>query len=422
MMLDDDNSQLSTEALIELNDQHILNTYGARKIALDRGEGTRLWDVEGREYLDFFAGIAVCNLGHCHPQVTEAIQAQAAKLLHVSNLYYIENQIHLAAALAEHSFADRWFFCNGGAEANEAAIKLARRYWAKQGTPKPGILSASQSFHGRTLATVTATGQPKYHEGFGPMLPGVAYVPFNDLEALRAQLEAGHIPVDSTQPEGETLPIGALIIEPVQGEGGVRVPDPDYFLQIRALCDEFGVLLILDEVQTGMGRTGQLFAHQGMDFIPDIMTLAKGLGNGVPIGAMGCTEAVSDGFEPGSHACTFGGNPLSCAAALATMDVMTAPGFLDTVEAKGQYFRKRLKTLLEPCSRYMEVRGKGLMVGIEFNEPVTPVVAGLIERGIICGPAGPNVLRFVPPLIVTEAEIDQVIKALEDTLGVLAWL
>ena len=301
-----------TDALRERNDQCIINTYGRRSLALTRGDGVRVWDADGREYLDFFAGIAVCNLGHAHPGVTQAIRKQSGKLLHVSNLYYIEPQVQLAERLCANSFADRWFFCNSGAEANEAAIKLARRYWAQKGTPKPGIVTASHSFHGRTLAAITATGQPKYHDGFAPMVPGFAYVPYDDMAALEAAI---------------TPETGAVLLEPIQGEGGVRVPHASYLKQVRRLCDDKGILLILDEVQTGFGRTGTLFAHQDYGVTPDIMTLAKGLGNGVPIGAMGCTEEAATGFGPGSHAATFGGNPLSCAAAVATLDAILAPNF-----------------------------------------------------------------------------------------------
>ncbi|MCK5862142.1 MAG: acetylornithine/succinylornithine family transaminase, partial [Candidatus Hydrogenedentes bacterium] len=296
---------MDTESIRQANDQHIINTYGTRKLALVRGEGLRLWDAEGREYLDFFAGIAVCNLGHCHPKVTEAICEQAKTLVHVSNLYYIEPQVKLAALMSEHCFADKWFFCNGGAEANEAALKISRRYWAQQDTPKPGIIVAEQSFHGRTMATVTATGQPKYHQGFEPLLPGFEYVPYGDIDALAAAI---------------TEDTGLIMLEPIQGEGGVRVPPPGYLPAVRKLCDEKNVLLAFDEVQTGLGRTGTLFAYEDEKAVPDIITLAKGLGNGVPIGAMGCTDKVSAGFSIGSHACTFGGNPLSAAAALATFE------------------------------------------------------------------------------------------------------
>jgi acetylornithine/N-succinyldiaminopimelate aminotransferase len=395
-----------TDEIKNLNDAHVINTYGARSIALSRGEGMHLWDAEGKEYLDFFAGIAVCNLGHCHPAVTKAICDQAQKLVHVSNLYYIEAQTLLAAALCKHSFADKWFFCNGGAEANEAAIKLARRYWDRQGTPKPGIVTAQQSFHGRTIATITATGQPKYHDGFQPLVPGFSYVPFDDIAALEAAI---------------TPDVGAVMLEPIQGEGGVRVPDANYWKQVRQLCDDRNVLLILDEVQTGLGRTGPLFAHQGDGITPDIMTLAKGLGNGVPIGAMGCTDAVATGFDIGSHACTFGGNPLSSAAAVATMNVLTAPGFLDEAVAKGAYLFEQLAEIAKHCDSFVELRGKGLMVGIEFDKPVAPLVNSLIEAGVICGPAGPNVLRFLPPLIVEKEHIDRVVSLLKTCLGELKW-
>jgi len=395
-----------TDEIKALNDAHVINTYGERSVALTRGEGMRLWDAEGKEYLDFFAGIAVCNLGHCHPAVTQAICEQAQKLVHVSNLYYIQPQTLLAAALCAHAFAEKWFFCNGGAEANEAAIKLSRRYWEKQGTPKPAIVTAQQSFHGRTLATVTATGQPKYHDGFQPLMPGFRYVPFGDIAALEAAI---------------TPEVGAVMLEPIQGEGGVRTPSPDFWKAVRQLCDDRNVLLILDEVQTGLGRTGTLFAHQGYGITPDIMTLAKGLGNGVPIGAMGCTEAVATGFDVGSHACTFGGNPLSSAAAVATLNVLTGPGFLESAAEMGAYLFEHLNAIATTCPSVVEVRGKGLMAGVEFDKPVAPLVKLLIDSGIICGPAGPNVLRFLPPLIVEKSHIDRATSILKACLGELKW-
>jgi len=393
---------MNTESIRTRNDQCIINTYGPRKLALVRGEGARLWDAEGREYLDFFAGIAVTNLGHCHPAVTEAICDQARTLVHVSNLYYIEPQVRAAEILCANSFADKWFFCNGGAEANEAAIKLARRYWVQEGTPKPHIVTAHQSFHGRTLATITATGQPKYHEGFAPMMPGFTYVPFDDIDALAKAITA------------ET---GAVLLEPIQGEGGVRVPSDDYFEKVRALCNEKNVLLILDEVQTGLGRTGTLFAHEHYGIAPDIMTLAKGLGNGVPIGAMGCIEKVASGFSVGSHACTFGGNPLSAAAAVATLSVLTDSGLIEKAAQVGDYLVAQLKTLAGKHDIIAEVRGKGLMVGIEMKKPVKDIIGKLLDAGIICGPAGPNVLRFLPPLIITNAHVDTVVDKLDTILG-----
>lgn len=397
---------MNTAEIQAMNDRYIINTYGTRKLALTRGEGVTLWDAEGREYIDFFAGIAVCNLGHCHPAVTAAIVEQANKLVHVSNLYYIEPQVLLAQALASHCFAQRWFFCNSGAEANEAAIKLVRRYWTQKGTPKPEIVTAEQSFHGRTLTAITATGQPKYQQGFEPLTPGFRYVPFDNLDAL----------VQAITPE-----TGAVLLEPVQGEGGVRTPSANYLAGVRQLCDDKNVLLVFDEVQTGLGRTGKLFAHEHFGIAPDIMTLAKGLANGVPMGAMGCTEEVAGGFAPGAHAATFGGNPLSSAAALATVGALNSPGFIERAAQVGLYFRRKLEELAakQPC--IVEVRGLGLMLGVEFKAPVAPLVAKMQESGVICGPAGPNVLRFLPPLIVTEPDVDKVSSILAACLGELGW-
>ena len=393
---------MNTKEIQERNNKHIINTYGARKLAFVRGEGARLWDAEGKEYLDFFAGIAVVNLGHCHPEVTEAVCRQARTLVHVSNLYYIEPQVELAELLCKHSFADRWFFCNGGAEANEAAFKIARRYWYEKGLYKPTLLSAQQSFHGRTLATITATGQPKYQKGFDPLVPNIRHIPFNDIEALQEMM---------------TPDVGAVILEPIQGEGGVRVPADNYLKQVRELCNEKKVLLILDEVQTGLGRTGKLFAYEHYGVTPDIMTLAKGLGNGVPIGAMGCTEEVSGGFTPGAHACTFGGNPLSSAAAVATIKALTRPGFIGHAAEVGEYLFGKLRTLAGKRPEIVEVRGKGLMVGVEMKDPVAPIIEKMLEAGIVCGPAGPNILRFIPPLVVTKEDVDRVVGALGAALG-----
>lgn len=396
---------MNTSQIKSLNDQYILNTYGERKLALVRGSGVSVWDAEGREYLDFFAGIAVVSLGHCHPEVTEALCRQARTLVHVSNLYYIEPQVQLAKILSEHSFASRWFFCNCGATANEAAIKLARRYWVQKGTPKPDILAMQQSFHGRTLAALTATGQPKYHQGFEPLASGIsATVPYDDVEALERAI---------------TPSTGAVILEPIQGEGGVRVPSEGYLRAVREICSKRGVLMILDEVQTGMGRTGKLFAHEHAGISPDIMTLAKALGNGVPIGALGCTEEVASGFGPGMHASTFGGNPLCTAAALATVSVMTRPGFLEHVCEVGGYFMEKLRHLAAKYPAIREIRGKGLMIGVELNTEVKPVVEKMQEAGIICGPAGPKVLRFVPPLVIEKEHVDRVVTALDTILGAL---
>ncbi|HOD50824.1 MAG TPA: acetylornithine transaminase [Candidatus Hydrogenedentes bacterium] len=393
---------MNTAEIKALNDRYIINTYGERKLAFVKGSGTRLWDADGKEYLDFFAGIAVVSLGHCHPAVTEAICRQAGTLVHVSNLYYIEPQVRLAQLLSAHSFAGRWFFANCGATANESAIKLARRYWAEQGTPKPHIIAAEHSFHGRTLATITATGQKKYQAGFEPMMPGFSHVPYDDVAALE---------------EAITPETGAIILEPIQGEGGVRVPRADYLPAVRRLCDDRGLLLIFDEVQTGMGRTGKLFCHEYAGIAPDIITVAKALGNGVPIGAMGCTEKAASGFAPGMHATTFGGNPLCTAAALATLEVMLADGFLEGVQETGAYFMNALAELAAKHPVIKEVRGKGLMIGVEMRDAVAPVLARMLEAGIVCGPAGPNVLRFVPPLIVTRKDVDRVVSALDAVLG-----
>ncbi len=397
---------MNTEEIKKLSDHYLLNTYGTRKLALVRGEGMRVWDADDKEYLDFFSGIAVCNLGHCHPKVTEAICRQAQTLVHISNLYYIEPQVKLAALLSRHCFADKWFFCNSGTEANEAAIKLARRYWTVKGTPKPDIITAEQSFHGRTLGALSATGQPKYHYGFDPLLPGIHYVPYNDIAALEAAIN------EKT---------GMVLLEPIQGEGGVRVPDPGYLAAVRRLCSENNVLLAFDEVQVGLGRTGKLFAHEHEQVMPDIITLAKGLGNGVPIGALGCTDAVAEGFAPGAHACTFGGNPLSTAAALATMEILTAPGFIEAAAETGAYFLNMLAAIAADHDTILQVRGRGLILGVEFNQPVAPLIGALLDAGIICGPAGPNILRFLPPLIADKAAVDCVVAALESCLEELGW-
>jgi acetylornithine aminotransferase len=393
---------MKTDEIKSLTEAHIINTYGVRTTAFVRGQGTSLWDAEGNEYLDFFGGIAVAALGHCHPKVTDAIAKQAATLVHVSNLYLTQPCAELAALLSKHSFADRWFFCNCGATAIEASIKLARRYWAQQGAPKPTIISMHQSFHGRTMAAITATGQPKYHEGFAPMLPGILHVPFNDIAALEKAL---------------TAEAGAVLLEPIQGEGGIRAAETEYLKKVRALCDAKNVLLIFDEIQCGMGRTGTLFAHEQYGVTPDIIALAKALANGMPIGAMGCTEKVASGFSVGSHASTFGGNPVCAAAAKATLETMLEPGFLDRVAKTGAYFMDKLNALKAKHAGIVEVRGKGLMIGVEMKDPVAPVIAKMLEARIVCGPAGPNVLRFVPPLIVTNDQVDRVVATLDRALG-----
>ncbi len=382
----------------------LMQTYGRLPVTMVRGEGCRLWAADGREFLDFVAGIAVCNLGHCHPAVTAAVGEQIVKLVHVSNLYHTQPQIELAESLVAHSFADRVFFCNSGAEANEAAIKLARK---AGGEGRYEIISLAGSFHGRTLATVAATGQTKFHQGFEPLPAGFIHAPFGDIAAL----------------EGLIGPATAAVLcEPLQGEGGVRPLAPEYLRAIRALCDHHGLLLIFDEVQVGMGRTGTFLAHEQLGVTPDIVTLAKGLGNGLPIGAMLAQEAVAAAFTPGSHASTFGGNPVVCAAANAVLRVLLAPGFLAGVRAKGQYLADRLQELARKYpAQIEEVRGMGLIQGLvlrpEVRDRGPELVQRLFERGLLLNFAGNTALRFIPPLVVSEPEIDRATALLDDLLA-----
>ncbi|KAB2961733.1 MAG: aspartate aminotransferase family protein [Candidatus Methylomirabilis oxygeniifera] len=377
----------------------LANTYARFPVALVKGSGVRVWDAEGKAYLDFAAGIAVDVLGHCHPKVVEAIRVQAETLLHVSNLYYIEPQVRLARALSEQSFGGKVFFCNSGAEANEAAIKLARRYAkARWSSDRYEIVCMRDSFHGRTMATVTATGQAKYSQGFEPLLPGFKHIPFNDLPAAERAIDSRTC---------------AVLVEPIQGEGGVRVPDDDYLPGLRQLCSEREVLLMLDEVQTGMGRTGRLFAYEHSGIEPDVMTLAKGLGGGLPIGAMIAKETVADAFVPGSHASTFGGNPFVATVAVAVLtEILDAqlPGHAAKI---GAYFLERLQQLATRCPIVKEARGRGLMLALELTVPAKPIVERCLERGLLILVAGDQVLRFVPPLIIGEVEVDEAIRILD---------
>lgn len=396
---------METKKLLEEADKYVMHTYGRFPVALRKGRGMRVWSTSGKEYLDFVGGIAVNVLGHCHPKVVVTIQKQAQRLIHVSNLYHIEPQVRLAKMLCTHSFADKVFFCNSGAEANEAAIKLVRKYASEQlGAGRSGIISTLNSFHGRTLGALTATGQEKFHKGFGPLVPGFTYVPFDDLDSMKAAVSP------------ETC---AIILEPVQAEGGVQVPSPEYLKGVRKICDDNGILLILDEVQTGMGRTGTLFAHEQFGIVPDVMTLAKGLGAGVPIGAMLATDKVAASFQPKTHASTFGGNPLVCAAAITTLEVILEDGFvLDHVNRISRYFMDRLEQLKNVFSdKVVAVRGMGLLIGVELVRDALPIVNACLERGILVGTAGSgNVLRLTPPLIVEEKDIDVLITTLEDVL------
>jgi len=391
---------------IEEAERWILHTYDRYPIVVVRARGTRVWDDSGREYIDFVAGIAVCNLGHCHPRVVEAIRQQAEELLHISNLYYTVPQVELARRLCEHSFAEKVFFCNSGAEANEAAIKLARKYAKMRwGEGRYEIITMRGSFHGRTLATLTATGQEKVQRGFDPLMPGFRYCPFDDLEAVASAIDEHTC---------------AVMVEPIQGEGGVRVPSDGYLRELKEVCEERGVLLIYDEVQTGMGRTGRLFAYEHWGAEPHIMTLAKALGGGLPIGAMVTTDEVAQGFSPGDHASTFGGNPVSCRAACAVLDELTEGGILENCRRVGDYIMAGLKDLASRDSRIQEVRGKGLMIGVELEGVSAKAVAmKCLEGGVLINAIGDRVLRMVPPLVVTEAEGDKLLEVLEGALKVL---
>ena len=394
-------------------DQHVMATYGRFPIAMDRGQGTRLWDSAGREYLDFVAGIATCTLGHCHPAMVTAATAQIRKLQHVSNLYYIPEQGELAQWLTERSCADRVFFCNSGAEANEGAIKLARKYGRTElGIETPIVITAKSSFHGRTLATVTATGQPKYQKNFNPLVPGFHYVPYNDIAALKAAITA----LDSEQRQ-----VAAVLLEPMQGEGGVCPGNPVYFKQVRQLCDDLGILLILDEVQVGMGRTGNLWGYQTIGVEPDIFTLAKGLGGGMPIGAI-LAKSHCDVFQPSEHGSTFGGNPFVCGVALAVCKTLEDDGVIANVRSRGQQLRKGLRAIAQKYPTLCEgVRGWGLINGLVLKAGAGTVALDIVKaalsEGLLVIPAGAQVVRMVPPLIASEADVEKALALLDRALG-----
>lgn len=394
-------------------DQYVMGTYGRFPVAIERGEGSRLWDVEGKGYLDFVAGIATCTLGHAHPALIKATTEQIKKLHHISNLYYIPEQGELAKWLVENSCADKVFFCNSGAEANEAAIKLVRKYahTVADFLEQPVILSAKKSFHGRTLATITATGQPKYQKHFHPLPDGFAYVPYNDIQALKEAIAD----ID----EGNRR-VGAVMLEPLQGEGGVRPGEVEYFKAVRQVCDENNILLVLDEVQVGVGRTGKTWGYENLGIEPDIFTSAKGLAGGIPIGAMLCKESCAV-LNPGEHASTFGGNPFSCAAALAVTNTLDSENLRENAVARGQQLRDGLQGLAQKYDYFTDVRGWGLINGMEIKADLDltsiQVVKAAMENGLLLAPAGPKVLRFVPPLVVTEAEITEAIALLDQTLA-----
>jgi acetylornithine aminotransferase len=384
-------------------DRAIAQTYARYPLALVSGRGCTVYDDRQKAYTDFIAGIAVCNLGHAHPELVKVLTDQAQRLWHVSNLYYTHPQAELALWLTQHSFADRVFFCNSGAEANEAAIKLARKYFKDAGKPERyRVVSMQQSFHGRTMAALSATGQEKVRKGFDPILEGFDFAPFNDIEDLSCVIGPATC---------------AVMLEPVQGEGGVRPPDDDYLAQVRQLCDETGTLLIYDEVQTGVGRTGKLFAYEHAGIAPDIMTLAKGLGNGLPIGAMLATERVAGAFSPGAHASTFGGSPITTAVALRVMQLLEEENLPARAAELGDYLRRQLEDLQARHPVIESVRGKGLLIGVQLSKPGAPVVSACMEKGYLINCIQETVLRLAPPLVVRRSEIDGLVQCLDDVLS-----
>lgn len=393
------------ETTMSLADKYMFKTYARFPLTLVRGDGCRVWDEDGKEYLDFVGGIAVCALGHSSPIVSKALEHQSKELVHVSNLYYTRPQTELARLLVENSFADRVFFCNSGAEANEAAIKLARRYAnEKFGPQRHLIISMEDSFHGRTMATLSATGQEKIKAGYNPLLEGFTFVRFNDLKSLDRALDES---------------VCAVMLEPIQGEGGVVVPDADYLKGVKALCRDREALLIFDEVQVGMGRTGRLFAHEHCGITPDIMTLAKALGNGLPIGAMLAIEELSNAFGAGSHATTFGGTPLVTAVSKAVVTSLLEDGWIDHCRVVGDYFKERLEELAKKYDFIKEVRGQGLILGVEMMIPGAAVVKTMMEKGFLINCTQEKILRFIPPLIVEKEEIDLLVETLENVLDQL---
>ena len=393
---------MTSDEIIALADRYLFPTYARAPLALVRGEGTRVWDADGRCYLDFFSSTVVTALGHHHPAITRAIVEQAQRMLHVSNLHYCEPQARLAEKLVRRSFADRVFLCNSGAEANEAAIKLARKHGHAVGDGRYEVITALNSFHGRTLATIAATGQEKIRLGFEPVQSGFRYVPYDDIGAIEAALTARTI---------------AVMIEPIQGEGGIVAPRPAYFRDLRGLCDRHDLLLIFDEIQTGMGRTGTLFAYEQTGITPDVMTLAKGLGGGVPIGAMVAAAPAADAFDSGSHGSTFGGNALTCAVGLAVMETLEAEGVLANCVAMGERLRAGLRQLGTRHTVVRDVRGQGLLVGAVLAEPGAPIVDRCRDAGLIINCTANTVLRLTPPLTVSAEEVDEALAVLDRVLA-----
>lgn len=388
---------MNTKEISDMDSEYVMHTYGRQPMALVKGKGSVVWDAEGKSYIDCVAGIAVNNVGHANPKVAEAICNQAKKLIHTSNLYYTEEQVTLAKLLAEVSPHQKAFFCNSGAEANEGAIKLARKH-----TGKGEIIAMKNSFHGRTITTITATGQTKYQKGFGPLTPGFKHVPYCDVEAV----------AEAISPK-----TAAVLVEPVQGEGGVIVPPKDYLKNLKEVCHDNNILLIFDEVQTGFGRTGEMFASQSFGVTPDISTLAKAIAGGFPMGAVMASNDVGKTFKPGDHAATFGGSPLACVAAKASINFILDENLLEKSKENGAYFKKKLNAIKEDNRIVEDVRGMGLMIGMELGSECGKLVDNLRENGIMVNCAAGNVLRFVPPLVITKTQIDTVTCALDDALG-----
>ena len=389
---------MTTEETIGLFEKYVIGNYSRLQRVIVRGTGCYCFDADGNKILDMFPGWAVSGIGHCHPKVVEAIRKQAGELLHVDNTFYTEKQGQLAKLLSERAFGGKSFFCNSGAEANEAALKLARLY---AGSGKYKFITAEGSFHGRTFATVTATAQPKYHEGFLPLLPGFAYVPFNDIKALETAFSDE---------------VAAVMVEPIQGEGGINVATKEYLQTIRSLCDEKGAVMILDEVQTGMGRTGKWFGYQHFDVEPDIMTLAKALGGGVAIGAMMAKEELAAKLVPGKHASTFGGNCLACAAGVAVIEAIEEDSLLENAASMGQYANKKLNELKSKHFIIDHVRGIGLMIGIQLKGPGKEIVEKCLEKGLRINCTHESVLRLMPAMIVTKEEIDAAVDIIDNVL------
>ena len=390
---------MNKSEVLENYDNYVIPNYPRHPFVIARGEGVHLWDTDGKRYLDLFSGWAVSSLGHCNPEVTKAMQEQAATLVHVPNIFYSEPQGRLAKYISENSFNGQCFFCNSGAEANEAAIKLARIHSSKKGKYK--IITMNDSFHGRTLATVTATAQPKYHSGFAPLIEGFSYVSFNNLKEIQDAID------DKTC---------GIMLEPIQGEGGINIADKEYMEGLRKICDDNDILLIFDEVQCGMGRTGKYFAYQHYDITPDIMTLAKALGNGTAVGAMEATKEVAKSLVPGSHASTFGGNPLACAASAAVFEVIESEGLLDNATKMGNYTLEQIRNMAKELDIIKEVRGVGLMIGIELTIPAAEVVKKCMDEGLLLNCTHDSVIRVMPQLNIKKEHIDEGLGILKNIL------